>query len=158
MGPGSSFHRLLWDDADAATRPEGEIRQTDIQLQPDDKIRRVVLCTGKVYYDLLEAREAKGVDDVYLLRVEQLYPFPYKAMMAELARFPNAEVVWCQEEPRNMGYWTFVEPNIEYVLGKIEGQAKRPRYVGRVPTASTATGILAKHKQQQDALVDEALS
>jgi 2-oxoglutarate dehydrogenase E1 component len=158
MGPGSSFHRLLWDDADAATRPEGEIRQTDVQLQPDDKIRRVVLCTGKVYYDLLEARETKGVDDVYLLRVEQLYPFPYKAMMAELARFPNAEVVWCQEEPRNMGYWTFVEPNIEYVLGKIEGQAKRPRYVGRVPTASTATGILAKHKQQQDALVDEALS
>mgnify|MGYP001410365434 FL=1 len=78
--------------------------------------------------------------------------------MAELARFPNAEVVWCQEEPRNMGYWTFVEPNIEYDLGKIEGKAERPRYVGRAPTASTATGIAAKHKQQQEALVDEALA
>ena len=157
MGPGSSFHRVLWDDADA-TRPEGEIRQTSAKLQDDDKIRRVVLCTGKVYYDLLEEREKREVDDVYLMRVEQLYPFPYKALMAELARFPNAEIVWCQEEPRNMGYWTFVEPNIEYVLGKIEVKAERPRYVGRVPTASTATGIAAKHKQQQDALVDEALS
>ncbi|WP_203291182.1 2-oxoglutarate dehydrogenase E1 component [Maricaulis parjimensis] len=158
MGPGSSFHRLLWDDADAKFRPEGEIQQTSISLQPDEKIRRVVLCTGKVYYDLLETREERGIDDVYLMRVEQLYPFPYKAMMAELARFPNAEIVWCQEEPRNMGYWTFVEPNIEYVLGKIEGIAERPRYVGRVPTASTATGILSKHKQQQEALVDEALA
>ncbi|MAK64174.1 MAG: 2-oxoglutarate dehydrogenase E1 component [Maricaulis sp.] len=158
MGPGSSFHRLLWDDADAKFRPEGEIQQTSIKLQPDEKIRKVVLCTGKVYYDLLETREERGVDDVYLMRVEQLYPFPYKAMMAELSRFPNAEVVWCQEEPRNMGYWTFVEPNIEYVLGKIDGVAERPRYVGRAPTASTATGILSKHKQQQDALVDEALA
>ena len=158
MGPGSSFHRILWDDADAKSRPEGEIQQTSTKLQPDDKIRKVVLCTGKVYYDLLETREERGIDDVYLMRVEQLYPFPYKAMMAELSRFPNADVVWCQEEPRNMGYWTFVEPNIEYVLGKIEGKAERPRYVGRVPTASTATGILSKHKQQQDALVDEALA
>ena len=158
MGPGSSFHRVLWDDADEASRPEGEIRQTTLNLKSDAEIRRVVLCTGKVYYDLLEEREKRGTDDVYLMRVEQLYPFPYKALIAELARFPNAEIVWCQEEPRNMGYWTFVEPNIEYVLGKIDGKAERPRYVGRTPTASTATGIASKHKQQQDALVDEALS
>ena len=158
MGPGSSFHRVLWDDADEASRPEGEIRQTTLNLKSDAEIRRVVLCTGKVYYDLLEEREKRSTDDVYLMRVEQLYPFPYKALIAELARFPNAEIVWCQEEPRNMGYWTFVEPNIEYVLGKIDGKAERPRYVGRTPTASTATGIASKHKQQQDALVDEALS
>ncbi|MHA6288050.1 2-oxoglutarate dehydrogenase E1 component [Maricaulis sp. CAU 1757] len=158
MGPGSSFHRVLWDDADTTQRAEGEIRQTSLDLQPDDKIRKVVMCTGKVYYDLLEERESRGTDDVYLMRVEQLYPFPYKALLSELARFPNADIVWCQEEPRNMGYWTFVEPNIEYVLGKIEGKAQRPAYVGRPPTASTATGIASKHKQQQEALVNEALS
>ena len=149
---------MLWDDADEAARPEGEVRQTTLNLKADGDIRRVVLCTGKVYYDLLEEREKRGTDDVYLMRVEQLYPFPYKALIAELARFPNAEVVWCQEEPRNMGYWTFVEPNIEYVLGKVGGTAQRPRYVGRAPTASTATGIASKHKQQREALVDEALS
>jgi 2-oxoglutarate dehydrogenase E1 component len=157
MGPGSSFHRVLWDDADKTARPEGEISQSSTVLKSDGEIRRVVLCTGKVYYDLLEARETKGVDDVYLMRVEQLYPFPFKALLAELARFPQAEIVWCQEEPRNMGYWTFVEPNIEFVLGKLEGVAQRPVYVGRQPSASTATGIAAKHKHQQETLVDEAL-
>ena len=159
LGPGSSFHRVLWDDADQGKAAEGEISHTTVKLQPDEKIRRVVMCTGKVYYDLLERREELGLDDIYLLRVEQLYPFPYKALLAELARFPNAEVVWCQEEPRNMGYWTFVEPNIEYVLTKLEDvKANRPRYIGRVPTASTATGIASKHKEQQDALVNEALA
>ena len=91
------------------------------------------------------------------MRVEQLYPFPFKALLAELARFPQAEMVWCQEEPRNMGYWTFVEPNLEFVLAKLEGAALRPVYVGRPPSASTATGIAAKHKHQQETLVDEAL-
>ncbi|WP_134498680.1 hypothetical protein, partial [Microvirga pakistanensis] len=73
-------------------------------------IRRVVICTGKVYYDLLEEREKRGLDDVYLLRVEQLYPFPAKSLAAELSRFKKADVVWCQEEPKNMGSWNFVEP------------------------------------------------
>ena len=81
-----------------------------IKLVPDDKIRRVVLCSGKVYYDLYEEREKRGIDDVYLLRVEQLYPFPTKALVQELSRFKQAEIVWCQEEPRNMGAWYFVEP------------------------------------------------
>jgi len=158
MGPGSTFHRVLWDDADPVKKAQGEITHTDVTLKPDNEIRRVVLCTGKVYYDLLERREEKGVDDVYLLRVEQLYPFPFKALLSELERFKDAEIVWCQEEPFNMGYWTFVEPNLEYVLTKIAGEVKRPRYVGRAPTASTATGIASKHKEQQDALVEEALS
>ena len=88
-----------------STRP-GE----KIKLVKDDKIRRVVLCTGKVYYDLYEEREKRGIDDVYLLRVEQLYPFPLKALVGELSRFKKADIVWCQEEPKNMGAWTFVEP------------------------------------------------
>ena len=158
MGPGSTFHRVLWDDADPVKKNQGEISHTEMTLKPDNEIRRVVLCTGKVYYDLLERREEKGVDDVYILRTEQLYPFPFKALLEEMARFPNAEVVWCQEEPRNMGYWTFMEPNIEFVLTKIAGETKRPSYVGRPPTASTATGIASKHKEQQDALVEDALS
>ena len=80
-----------------------------IKLVSDDKIRRVVLCTGKVYYDLYEEREKRGIDDIYLLRLEQLYPFPTKALVAELTRFKQAEIVWCQEEPRNMGAWSFVD-------------------------------------------------
>jgi 2-oxoglutarate dehydrogenase E1 component len=158
LGPGSSFHRVLWDDGDTVKRADDVALQTTTKLQSDEKIRRVVLCTGKVYYDLLEAREGTDVDDVYLMRVEQLYPFPFKALLAELARFPDAEVVWCQEEPFNMGYWTYIEPNLEFVLTKIAGESKRPRYVGRQPTASTATGIASKHKEQQDALVNEALA
>ena len=98
----TTFHRVLWDDAQL--HPDEKIK-----LVPDDKIRRVVLCTGKVYYDLYEEREKRGIDDIYLLRVEQLYPFPTKALVTELSRFKQAEFVWCQEEPRNMGAWHFVE-------------------------------------------------
>ncbi len=124
---------MLWDDADRVNHPE---RNEKITLKPDAEIRRVVLCTGKVYYDLYEAREAAGIDDVYLLRVEQLYPFPARALIAELGRFPNAEVVWCQEEPRNMGAWTFIEPNIEWVLEHVDGKAPRASYAGRAASAA----------------------
>jgi 2-oxoglutarate dehydrogenase E1 component len=151
MGPGSSFHRLLWDDAQS--RP-GE----KIKLKPDNQIRRVVLCTGKVYYDLYEAREAAGIDDVYLLRIEQLYPFPAKALVTELTRFPNADVVWAQEEPRNMGGWSFVEPNVEWVLQHTPIVNTRARYVGRPPSAATATGLASKHSQEQKSLVEQALA
>ena len=123
MGPESSFHRLLWDDAEMR---EGE----SIRLKPDAEIRRVVLCSGKVYFDLYEEREKRGIDDVYLMRVEQLYPFPAKALTNELGRFRNAEVVWCQEEPKNMGGWTFVEPYLEWVLDGI-GSASRPAALRR---------------------------
>ena len=151
MVSGTSFHRLLWDDAQS--RP-GE----KIKLVSDDKIRRVVLCTGKVYYDLYEAREAAGTNDVYLLRVEQLYPFPAKALIQELSRFKNADVVWAQEEPRNMGAWSFIEPNVEWVLAHIDGhKAKRASYAGRAPSAATATGLASKHNAEQKALVEQAL-
>jgi 2-oxoglutarate dehydrogenase E1 component len=109
MGPDTSFHRLLWDDAQFA--PDEKIKPVS-----DAKIRRVVLCSGKIYYDLYDEREKRGIDDVYLLRVEQLYPFPTKALMSELSRFKEAEIVWCQEEPRNQGGWVFVDIFLEWVL------------------------------------------
>ena len=150
MGPDTSFHRLLWDDAQLLP---GE----KIKLVSDDKIRRVVLCSGKVYYDLYEEREKRGIDDIYLLRVEQLYPFPTKALLLELPRFKPAEVVWCQEEPRNMGAWNFAENYIEWVLNQINATHRRPRYAGRPAAAATATGLMSKHLAQLKAFLDEAL-
>jgi 2-oxoglutarate dehydrogenase E1 component len=128
-----------------------------VKLVADKKVRRVVLCTGKVYFDLLEEREKRGADDVYLLRVEQLYPFPLKSLAAQLGRFPNAEVVWCQEEPKNMGSWTFVEPYLEWVLEHAKTKVRRPRYAGRPASAATATGLMSKHQAQLKAFMDEAL-
>ena len=150
FGPDSTFHRLLWDDAQFR---KGE----KIVLVPDDKIRRVVLCSGKVYFDLYEEREKRGIDDIYLLRVEQLYPFPMKALVQELGRFKQAEVAWCQEEPRNMGSWHFVESYIEWVLNQVGGASRRPRYVGRPAAAATATGLASKHLAQLKAFLDDAL-
>jgi 2-oxoglutarate dehydrogenase E1 component len=158
---GTSFHRLLWDDAQYPLPnlpPQaGEGRVGAIQLVPDDKIRRVVLCSGKVYYDLYEEREKRGVDDIYLLRVEQLYPFPTKALIAELSRFKRAEFVWCQEEPRNMGAWFFVEVFLQWILNQIGEGSKRVRYAGRPAAASTAVGQMSKHLAQLKQFLDEAL-
>jgi 2-oxoglutarate dehydrogenase E1 component len=150
FGSGSAFHRLLWDDAQSG------IVQA-IKLVPDEAIRRVVLCSGKVYYDLYEEREKRGAEDIYLLRVEQLYPVPMKALVQELGRFKKAEVVWCQEEPRNMGAWRFIEPYLEWVLGQTGGAAQRPHYAGRTAAAATATGLASKHLSQLKALLDDAL-
>ncbi|HBM59565.1 MAG TPA: 2-oxoglutarate dehydrogenase E1 component, partial [Citreicella sp.] len=147
---GSSFHRVLWDDAEKG--------HSETKLVADDKIRRVVMCAGKVYYDLLEERDARGIDDVYLLRIEQFYPFPALSLVKELERFKGAQMIWCQEEPKNQGAWTFIEPNIEWVLGRIDATHKRPVYVGRATSASPATGLASQHKAQQEALVNEALT
>ncbi|NOR61997.1 MAG: 2-oxoglutarate dehydrogenase E1 component, partial [Rhodobacteraceae bacterium] len=147
---GSSFHRMLWDDA--------QLGKSETKLLADDKIRRVVLCSGKVYYDLLAERDARGLEDVYLMRVEQLYPFPNKSMVEELARFKGAEFIWCQEEPKNQGYWTHVEPNIEWVLNQIEAKNNRPIYAGRKAAASPATGHGASHKHQLEAFLNDALT
>jgi 2-oxoglutarate dehydrogenase E1 component len=148
IGAGTSFHRLLWDSAESH---KGE----KVKLARDEKIRRVVLCSGKVYYDLYEDREKRGVDDVYLLRVEQIYPFPLKALVKELSRFKKAEIVWCQEEPKNMGSWSFVEPYLEWVLAQVGGKSKRARYAGRPASAATATGLMSKHLAQLKAFLDE---
>jgi 2-oxoglutarate dehydrogenase E1 component len=150
MAGETSFHRLLWDDAEV-------IKDGPIKLQKDAKIRRVVLCTGKVYYDLLEEREKRGIDDVYLLRVEQLYPFPAKALINELSRFRNAEMVWCQEEPKNMGAWSFIDPYLEWVLAHIDAKYQRVRYTGRPAAASPATGLMSKHLAQLAAFLEDAL-
>jgi 2-oxoglutarate dehydrogenase E1 component len=147
---GSSFHRVLWDDA--------QYGNSDTTLVADDKIKRVVMCSGKVYYDLLEERDARGIDDIYLLRFEQFYPFPAISAVKELERFPQAEMIWCQEEPKNQGAWTFMEPNLEWVLSRINATHPRPRYVGRATSASPATGLASQHKAQQEALVNEALT
>ena len=147
---GSSFHRVLWDDAEASSSAH--------KLKPDAKIKRVVMCSGKVYYDLLEERNARGLDDIYLMRFEQFYPFPAISAMKELQRFGNAEMIWCQEEPKNQGGWSFMEPNLEWVLERMKAKHNRLRYVGRSASASPATGLAAQHKFQQAALIDEALT
>ena len=151
LGADATFHRILYDDAQM-------LPDEKIKLVADDKIRRVVLCSGKVYYDLYEEREKRGIDDIYIMRVEQLYPVPLKALVHELARFKNAEVVWCQEEPRNMGAWHFIEPYLEWVLNQIHAPNRRPRYAGRAASAATATGLMSKHLAQLKAMLDEALS
>jgi 2-oxoglutarate dehydrogenase E1 component len=143
MGPDSTFHRVLLDDAK--------------NLKPDEQIRRVVVSTGKVYYDLVEEREKRGIDDVYLLRLEQLYPFPARSLVHELARFKQAELVWCQEEPRNMGAWAFVDPYLCWALGQAGATTRTARYAGRAPAASTAAGHMPQHLAQLAKLLDEAL-
>ncbi|MYZ49296.1 2-oxoglutarate dehydrogenase E1 component [Propylenella binzhouense] len=150
LAQGSTFHRLLADDAEVL--PNEQTR-----LVADDKIRRIVLCSGKVYYDLYEDREKRGIDDVYLLRVEQLYPFPMKAICEVLARFPNADLVWCQEEPQNMGAWFFVEPRMRAVLEMLKISDKTLRYAGRAASAATATGLMSKHLAQREQFLGEAL-
>jgi len=151
IGFDTTFHRLLFDDA--------QMQPNDgIKLVKDDKIRRVILCSGKIYYDLYEEREKRQIDDIYLLRVEQLYPFPLKALVTELSRFKKADIVWCQEEPKNMGAWFFVESYLEWVLGQVGGKAKRPRYAGRGAAAATAAGTMAKHLFQLRAFLDEAFA
>ena len=128
-------------------------------IAPAEEVRRVVLCTGKVYYDLLAQRRERGVNDVALIRLEQLYPFPERNLGRALAPYANAtSVVWCQEEPENMGAWNFVDRRIEKVLRGLEGhKARRPVYVGRAEAASPATGLARTHAAEQSALVGNAL-
>ncbi|WP_424813279.1 2-oxoglutarate dehydrogenase E1 component [Roseococcus sp. YIM B11640] len=142
FGPGSGFRYVI---------PEVEA------IAPEEKVKRVVLCTGKVYYDLLQERQAKGVNDVALIRMEQIYPFPAQSLAQALAPYKNAEIVWCQEEPENNGAWNFVDRRIEKVLKDIGIKAKRPDYVGRAAAASPATGLAKTHTAQQEKLVREAL-
>jgi 2-oxoglutarate dehydrogenase E1 component len=143
MGPGTSFHRVFYDWAPKV---------------PDQKVARIVLCSGKVYYDLFEELERRKIQDVYLMRLEQLYPFPVKSLSAECARFKSAEFVWCQEESKNQGAWTFLKPRLDEVLASIGAARPSLRYVGRPESAAPATGNHERHVQEQKKLVDEALS
>ena len=138
MGPGSSFHRVLRDQAEVVPGA------TTVNWCRMTQIKRVILCTGKVYFDLMEEREKRDENRIQILRMEQLYPFPENVLAQELNRFPKAEIVWCQEEPKNQGAWTFVAPRIEETIAQLGGNA-RPRYVGRPEYASTAAGLMSQH-------------
>ena len=138
----SHFRRIMSDTADI----------------PDDKIERLVLCSGKVAYDLIEARDKAGLDNTSIVRIEQIYPFPGEPLALRMSRMKNLKkVVWCQEEPRNNGAWFFVESQIEQALAEAEASVSRPRYAGREPAASPATGLASRHIAQQQALVADAL-
>jgi 2-oxoglutarate dehydrogenase E1 component len=127
-------------------------------IAPGAEVKRVVICSGKVYYDLLAERRDRGIRDVAILRLEQIYPFPEKTLAFTLKSYPKAQhVVWCQEEPENMGAWNFVDRRIERVLAAIKHKGKRPEYAGRVAAASPATGSAKVHAAEQAALVRAAL-
>jgi 2-oxoglutarate dehydrogenase E1 component len=145
MGPGSSFHRVMYEE------PPSEA---------DSRIERVILCSGKVHYDLLQEREDRGLDGkVALVRLEQLAPFPEKALQLELQRYPSgARYVWCQEEPRNMGAWFFTAPRIEALMEQVGIEQRWLSYAGRPPAASPATGFYAQHVREQTRLIEEALT
>ena len=120
-----------------------------------EKVKRVIACSGKVYYDLAKKRQEKGSEDVAILRVEQLYPFPHKAFGAELKKYPNAtEIVWCQDEPQNQGAWFFVQHYIHENMSA----GQKLGYAGRQAAASPAVGYAHLHQEQQKALVDAAFS
>jgi 2-oxoglutarate dehydrogenase E1 component len=142
FGPGSAFRPLLPEDAS----------------QGGPSPSRLVLCTGKVYYDLLEGRESRDSGAVHLARLEQLYPFPADELAAELERYRDCELVWCQEEPRNMGAWSFVGERIARVAERVGCRQPWPRYVGRAEAAAPATGLFSRHVERQAQLVNEALS
>jgi 2-oxoglutarate dehydrogenase E1 component len=116
----------------------------------------VVLCSGKVYFDLLKAREEQKRQDVAILRVERLYPFPSVELEAALLRYPQqASLAWCQEEPRNMGAWRFARE--QFLDGRVLGSGRTLQYAGRAESASPAAGSLKVHTAEQDALVKQAL-
>ncbi|CAH2600482.1 subunit of E1(0) component of 2-oxoglutarate dehydrogenase [Rhodovastum atsumiense] len=143
MGPGTRFLTVI---------PE-----TDALVAPEE-VKRIVLCSGKVYYDLVAERRERGLRDIAIVRLEQLYPFPHISLPKALAPYRNAEVVWCQEEPENMGAWMFVDRRIEQMLAKMDMAAKRPAFIGRPSAASPATGLAKTHAAEQAALVSAALT
>ncbi len=145
---GSSFHRVLWDDGAS---------DESFDLAPDKEIKRVIMCSGKIYFDILEKRNSQNLNNTYILRVEQLYPFPEKSLLEELSRFLNADFFWCQEEPKNQGAYNYISPLILDLLFTLPNKNKDLRYAGRAPSASPATGLAQQHKEEQEALIETAL-
>lgn len=160
MSPKSLLRHPMAKSQASEFTGEGHFMRIVSDTKPieDSKVRRLVLCSGKVAYDLIETRDKEGLDDVSIVRIEQLYPFPGQPLAARLARMSNLqEVVWCQEEPRNNGAWFFVESQIEAALNDSGKQGMRACYAGRDAAASPATGLASKHKEQQEALIAAAL-
>lgn len=146
-----------------STLKDFEVGTHFLKLIPDSSVsasdcRRVILCSGKVYYDLLEKREEAGIKDIALVRLEQLYPFPHEELLDILRPYKHADIVWCQEEPMNMGAWTYLDRRLEAVLIEGDLPTKRPLYVGRPEAASPATGLLSRHLFEQNLLVSQALN
>ena len=129
-----------------------------IKLAEDKKIKKVVICSGKIYFDLLQAREKNKNKSVFIIRIEQLYPFPVKTLAKELKRFrKKSEFFWCQEEPKNMGAWNTVKNYIQWSLHHIKADNKDVNYIGRKPAASPASGYLKKHLAEQNEILDKIL-
>ncbi|MCA1653457.1 MAG: 2-oxoglutarate dehydrogenase E1 component, partial [Sphingomonadales bacterium] len=160
MTPKSLLRHKLAVSRRADFTSEGHFRRILSDLAPpaEGATKRVVLCSGKIGYELIEARDAAGSVDTEVLRVEQLYPFPSEPLVKRLKAMPALqELVWAQEEPRNNGAWSFVEPLLECCLGEVGFDEMRPRYAGRVPSASPATGLAKRHVAEQSALIADAL-
>ena len=146
----NSFHRILWDHA-VDPKTNGFIK-----LRKASEIKKVILCSGKVYFDLLDAREKLKIDDVILFRIEQLYPFPAKTLVKELKPYAkNAKFYWCQEEPKNMGGWFSVRDYIQWTLETINANNSKISYIGRSPDASPATGYAKRHIAQQQEIINK---
>jgi len=147
----NTFHRVLIDHADS--------KKNDlIKLSEDKKIKKVVICSGKIYFDLLQAREKNKNKNVFIIRIEQLYPFPVKTLARELKRFrKKSEFFWCQEEPKNMGAWNTVRNYIQWSLDYIKAENKEVNYIGRKPGASPASGYLKKHLAEQNEILEKVI-
>ncbi len=143
FAPGTHFHRVIGEGRAYAT---------------GEDIRRVVLCSGKIYYDLLQARKEQKIEDVALLRMEQVAPFPTRSVTVELAKYPNSDIIWCQEEPQNQGAWGYVAARLDTVLDGLSNTSSKTRYIGRPEAASPASGSFKVHVKEQEALVSEALT
>ena len=149
----NSFHRVLWDHA-MDPKSKGFIK-----LRKNNDIKKVILCSGKIYFDLLAAREKLKKDDVILFRIEQLYPFPAKSLVKEIKPFAkNAKFYWCQEEPKNMGAWFSVRDYIQWTLDYIKANNRVISYIGRSPDATPATGYAKRHLAQQKEIIDKVFN
>ena len=146
----STFHRVLEDDS-------YNEKAALIKLKKDKKIEKVVICSGKIYYDLIEAREKFKNNQVVFVRLEQLYPFPAKTLANVLKRYKKAKIIWCQEEPKNMGAWNTVRNYIDRTLEMINLKDINVKYVGRQASSSTATGNANKHLAQQKEILEKIL-
>ena len=147
----NSFHRILEDHA--------YLKNNNlIELKKDKKIKKVIICSGKIYFDLLEVREKYKNSEIVFIRIEQLYPFPAKTLAKLLKRYSNAKIFWCQEEPQNMGAWNTVRNYINRVLKIINSKSMNIGYIGRNASSSTATGNLNKHLAQQKEILEKVIS
>lgn len=145
MGPDCSFKRVISE------------RQPDFTV-PDDQIKRVIMCSGRVYFDLRQERMARERNDIALITLEQISPFPFTQVIEDLKKYPNAEIMWCQEEPLNMGAWSYVEPRLITALRKAMDDSRIPIYAGRLPAAAPGTGHPQQHTYEIEQFMNDAFA